>query len=214
MYRRPSRPSPSALRSAATLTLRLLSSTMVLGQTRATSSSLGLSGSSGGGSATNCKIWKRPGRRRRGWARTNGWDGPEADLALVSTISAAHSGSRSLGQATAPGAPKRGVQGRTDPGAGAPCQPRNAVAGSLRCLPTRPKRPGASKGVTTPRTRSSNPVSSTRESVKIRVRALPAAIVDPPPITTAGASTTQAAASSNPHSTVTCHPAPAVPVPF
>src|SRR5215469_6380490 len=40
MYRRPGRPSPSALRSAATLTLRLLSSTMVLGQTRATSSSL------------------------------------------------------------------------------------------------------------------------------------------------------------------------------
>src|SRR5215471_16076408 len=40
MYRRPSRPSPSALRSAATLTLRLLSSTIVLGQTRATNSSL------------------------------------------------------------------------------------------------------------------------------------------------------------------------------
>jgi len=40
MYRRPGRPSPSALRSAATLTLRLLSSTMVLGQTRAVSSSL------------------------------------------------------------------------------------------------------------------------------------------------------------------------------
>src|SRR5215470_11071754 len=40
MYRRPSRPSSSALRSAATLTLRLLSSTTVLGQTRATSSSL------------------------------------------------------------------------------------------------------------------------------------------------------------------------------
>jgi hypothetical protein len=42
-------------------------------------------------------------------------------------------------------------------------------AGSLRLLPTRPKQPGASKGATTssprPRTRSSNPVPSSSESI-------------------------------------------------
>ena len=46
------------------------------------------------------------------------------------------------------------------------------MAGSLGRLPTRPKQPGASKGATTsvtrPRTRSSNPVPSSKESANFR----------------------------------------------